>query len=169
MNNTVLVNILRFLALLAAQALVFNNVSILGIAFCFPYILFIILYPVNGNGYLLLLLAFLLGICEDSLLNTGGPHAVACVVLAFMRPTLFKFSFGISYEYQTIKINERIDPDRLMFILLSVIIHHLILYLLEEFRFSLIPAALLRTLCTGIFTLLVCVITIYLIKPGKQQ
>lgn len=169
MNSTVIINTLRFIALLAAQALVFNRLSLFGIAFCFPYILFILLYPVNGNRHLLLLLAFLLGICQDSLLNTGGPHAVACVVLAFLRPTLFKFAFGISYEYQTIKINERIDPDRLLFIFLAVFIHHFILYVLEEFRFSLIPAALLRTLCSGIFTLLVCVITIYLIKPGKQQ
>lgn len=168
MNSTVIINILRFLGLLLAQAVVFNKVDLFGIAFCYPYILFILLYPVNGNRHLLLFMSFLLGLAVDSLLNTGGPHAAACVVLAYLRPTLFKFAFGISYEYQTIKINDRMAPDRLTFITLSVIIHHLVLYLLEEFRWSLIPGALLRTLCTGIFTLIVSIIAIYLIKPAKQ-
>ncbi len=168
MNSTVLINILRFITLLFAQALVFNKVDVFGYAFCYPYILFILLYPVNGNRHLLLLLSFILGLGVDSLLNTGGPHATACLVLAYLRPTLFKFSFGLSYEYQTIKINDRISADRITFIVLSIVIHHLVLYLLEEFRWSLIVEALFRTLCTGILTLIVSIITIYLFKPGKQ-
>jgi hypothetical protein len=67
----------------------------------------------------------------DIFLNSGGTHATACLVLAYVRPSIFKFSFGISYEYQTIKLNDVLTPERFSFILLSVVIHHLILFLLE--------------------------------------
>jgi hypothetical protein len=44
----------------------------------------------------------------------------------------FKFAFGLSYEYQTIKLNEVLTPQRFTFILLSVVIHHFT-FLLEAF------------------------------------
>ncbi|TRW26428.1 rod shape-determining protein MreD [Flavobacterium zepuense] len=168
MNSTVLINIFRFLALLAVQVAVFNRLDLFGFLNPYPYILFILLSPVNGNKAVLLISAFFLGLFVDMFLNTGGPHSVACVVLAYLRPTIFKFAFGISYEYQTIKINDRLSPERFSFILISIILHHLILFQLEAFRFNLILSALLDTLYSTIFTLIICIITIYLIKPGKQ-
>jgi len=168
MNSNVLMNIFRFICLLALQVVIFNRMDLFGFVNPYPYILFILLYPVNGNRAGLLLSSFAMGILLDMFLNSGGSHAVACVVLAYLRPTFFKFSFGISYEYQTVKINDRLSPERFSFILISVVTHHLILYLLEVFRFSLILDVLIRTLLTTLFTLLVSIIIIYLIKPGKQ-
>lgn len=168
MNSTVIINILRFIALLAAQVIIFNRVELFGFVDAYPYILFILLFPVNGNRAVLLLSSFAMGILLDMFLNSGGSHAVACTVLAYARPSIFKFSFGVSYEYQTVKINDRLSPERFSFILISVVTHHLILYLLEAFRFSLILEVLSRTVLTTLFTLLLCITIIYLIKPGKQ-
>jgi hypothetical protein len=168
MNSSVIMNIIRFILLLAIQVVIFNRLDLFGFLNPYPYILFILLYPVNGNRAGLLVSSFLMGIIMDMFLNSGGSHAVACVSLAYLRPTFFKFSFGISYEYQTVKINDRLSPERFSFILISVVTHHLILYLLEVFRFSLILDVILRTLLTTLFTLLLCIIIIYLIKPGKQ-
>ncbi|KAF2519957.1 rod shape-determining protein MreD [Flavobacterium salilacus subsp. salilacus] len=168
MNNSVITNSARFIILLLAQVVVFNRIELFGFINAFPYILFILLYPVDGNRALLLILSFLLGISVDAFLNSGGAHATACLVLAYMRPSIFKFSFGLSYEYQTVKINDRLSPERFSFILISVVIHHIILYLLEVFRFSLILDILLQSLFSTIFTLILCIIIIYLIKPGKQ-
>ncbi|RWX03666.1 rod shape-determining protein MreD [Flavobacterium cerinum] len=168
MNSSVILNIFRFILLLALQVVVFNRIDLFGFINPYPYILYILLYPVNGNRAGLLISSFFLGLTMDMFLNSGGSHAVACVTLAYLRSTFFKFSFGVSYEYQTVKINDRLSPERFSFILISVVTHHLILYLLEVFRFSLILDVLLRTLLTTIFTLILCIIIIYLIKPGKQ-
>ncbi|WP_159800204.1 rod shape-determining protein MreD [Flavobacterium sp. MK4S-17] len=168
MNSTVIINILRFIGLIALQVVLFNRINLLGFLNPYPYILFILLYPVNSNRAGLLLSSFFLGLVLDMFLNSGGSHAVACVTLAYLRPSFFRFSFGISYEYQTVKINDRLSPERFSFILISVVTHHLILYLLEIFRFSLILDILIRTVATTIFTLILCIIIIYLIKPGKQ-
>ena len=168
MNSTLLVNILRFILLLALQIVVFNNMNLLGYVSPFPYILFIILYPVNGNKSALLASSFLLGIIMDLFSNSGGTHATACILLAYVRPTLFKFAFGLSYEYQTIKLNEVLTPQRFTFILLSVVIHHFTLFLLEAFQLSFILDTLITVLLSTIFTIIICIIIIYLIKPNKR-
>lgn len=168
MNSTVIINIVRFILLLALQVVVCNNIDLFGFIDPYPYILFIVLYPVNGNKAGLLLSSFFLGLFMDMFLNSGGAHATACVTLAYLRPAFFKFSFGISYEYQTVKINDRLSPERFSFLLISVVTHHFILYLLEVFRFSLVLDILIRTLLSALFTLVTCIIIIYLIKPAKQ-
>ncbi|HEY6142219.1 MAG TPA: rod shape-determining protein MreD [Flavobacterium sp.] len=168
MNSALFVNIFRFLLLLAVQIVVFNNMNFLGYISPFPYMLFIILYPVNGNKYGLLLASFFLGIVMDMFSNSGGIHTAACIVLAYYRPYLFKFSFGLSYEYQTVKLNDVLTPERFSFILLSVLIHHLILFILEAFKISFFWDILIRTLLSSIFTIILCIIIIYLIKPNRR-
>ncbi len=168
MNSTLLVNIFRFVFLLAIQILVFNNMNFYGYITAFPYILFIILYPVNGNKAGLLLASFFLGLLMDLFSNSGGVHATACLLLAYIRPSIFKFSFGLSYEYQTVKLNDVLTPERFTFILLAVVIHNLTLFLLETFQISFILDVLLRTLLSSIFTIITCIILIYLIKPKRR-
>jgi rod shape-determining protein MreD len=168
MNSTLLVNIFRFVLLLAVQIIIFNNMNFLGYISPFPYVLFIILYPVNGNKSGLLIASFLLGLIMDMFSNSGGIHTTACILLAYFRPYIFKFSFGLSYEYQTVKLNDVLTPERFSFILMSVVIHHFVLFVLEAFQFSFILDILLRTLLSTIFTILICIIIIYLIKPNKR-
>lgn len=168
MNSTLLVNIFRFVLLLAVQIIIFNNMNFLGYISPFPYLLFIILYPVNGNKSGLLVASFFLGLIMDMFSNSGGIHATACLVLAYFRPFIFKFSFGLSYEYQTVKLNDVLTPERFSFILLSVVVHHFTLFLLEAFQLSFFLDMLLRSLLSSVFTILICIIIIYLIKPNKR-
>ena len=168
MSSALLGNIARFILLLLAQVLIFNRINLFGFINPFPYILFIVLYPVNGNKTGLLLSSFLLGILMDSFWNSGGVHTAACVTLAYLRPNIFKFAFGLSYEYQTIKINDVLTPERFSFILLSVILHHTVLFILEVFNISFFWDILLRIILSSIFTIITCIIIIYMIKPSKR-
>ena len=72
----------------------------------------------------------------DLFSNSGGVHAASCLILANSRPFIFKFAFGLSYEYQTVKIADKISPERITFLLLAIFIHHFILFSLEFYRFS---------------------------------
>jgi hypothetical protein len=168
MNSNLLYNFLRFILLLAAQVLVFNNINFLGYINPYPYVLFVLLYPVNGNKYGLLVASFLLGLTLDYFTDSGGVHAASCLILAMIRPSIFRFSFGLSYEYQTVKINDNLTPERFSFILLAVVVHHFIMYTLELFEFQLIFIILWRTLISTVFTIIVSVLLIYLFKPSKR-
>ena len=104
----------------------------------------------------------------DMFSNSGGVHAAACLILAYVRPYIFKFSFGVSYEYQTIRLNDVLTPERFSFILISVVIHHFILFLLEVFQLSFLWDILLRTLLTTTLSLVVCISLIYIFKPSRR-
>lgn len=168
MNSTLLLNSARFVLLLLAQVTIFNKIDFLGYINPFPYILFIILYPVNGNKSGLLIASFLLGLILDLFMDSGGVHAASCVILAYIRPSLFKFSFGLSYEYQTVRINDSLTPERFSFIFLAVVIHHVILFLLEIFTLDFFWSILLKALISTIFTIIISILIIYLIKPNKR-
>ncbi|MBM6499525.1 MAG: rod shape-determining protein MreD [Flavobacterium sp.] len=168
MNSALLMNIARFILLLLAQVLIFNRMDLFGFVNPFPYILFIILYPVNGNKTGLLVASFFLGLIMDMFWNSGGVHAAACLILAYFRPAIFKFSFGLSYEYQTVKLNDSLTPERFSFILIAVVIHHFTLFILEIFKLSSILDILVRTVLSTLFTIITSIIIIYLIKPSKR-
>ncbi|MBW3518162.1 rod shape-determining protein MreD [Flavobacterium sp. NKUCC04_CG] len=168
MNSTITLNIIRFILLFALQILVFNNIELFNFINPLPYILFILLFPIHGNKALLIFISFLLGLGIDMFENSGGVHAAACVVLAYFRADLLKFSYGISYEYHTIKIADKIGKELFTYLFSGVLLHHTILFGLEIFRFNFIWEILLRTLLTTLFTLILCVLIIYLIKPSKK-
>jgi len=168
MNSALLGNIARFILLLAAQVLVFNRIDLFGFINPFPYVLFIILFPVNGNKSALLAASFFLGIIMDMFWNSGGVHAAACLLLAYFRPAIFKFSFGLSYEYQTVRLNDSLTPERFSFILIAVVLHHFVLFILEVFKISFLWEILVRTMLSAIFTIVTCIIIIYITKPNKR-
>lgn len=168
MSSALFMNIFRFILLLTVQIIIFNNMNFLGYISPYPYLLFIILYPVNGNKYGLLLASFLLGLILDFFSNSGGIHTTACIILAYYRPYLFKLSFGISYEYQTVRLNDVLTPERFSFLLFSVFIHHIVLFVLETFQIRFFWDTLLRILLSSAFTIILCIIIIYLTKPNRR-
>lgn len=168
MNSTIIYNIIRFVFLLAAQVVLFNNIHLFGYVTPYPYLLYIILYPVNGNRNALLISSFFLGILMDMFMNSGGVHAAASVLLAYFRPSIFKFSFGLSYEYQTVRLDDSLNKERFTFILLAVLLHHLALFVLEIFGFTYFFDILTRTFLSSILTLIFCILLIYLFKPSRR-
>jgi len=100
--------------------------------------------------------------------NSGGVHAAACLVLAYYRPAIFKFSFGLSYEYQTVRLNDALTPERFSFLLIAIVLHHFVLFVLEVFKVSFLWDIFVRTVLSTIFTIITCIIIIYIIKPSKR-
>ena len=156
MNSLNTNNILRFIVLILAQVLVFNHINFLGVINPYPYILFIFIYPVKNNRTLFIFLSFMLGLFVDIFSNSGGVHAAASVSIAFMRPVLLKFCFGMLYEHQNIKFNHTDFSNRLLYFSILTVIHHFIMFSLEVFNVSNILMTLQKTLFSSIFTILLC-------------
>jgi|SRR5690554_436803 len=154
MNSSVINISIRFIVLVFLQVTVFDNIHFLGFITPYPYIVFILLYPLNINRNLLLLLSFLLGMTLDIFNNSGGVHTTACITLAFMRQSLLKMSFGYSYEYHMFKIPDKFSSELLTYFVSGVLIHHSVLIVLELLNFELVGEMLLRILGSSIFTIL---------------
>lgn len=157
-----------FVILVLAQALIFSHIDFMGYINPYIYILFIILFPANNNRTLFVFLAFLLGLVVDVFSDSGGVHAAACVTLAYIRPVFLKFSFGTIYDYQSIKFSQTDFSSKLTYFSALIFIHHLIMYSLEIFNISKIVLILQKTLFSGIFTIILCLIVTILFSQKRQ-
>lgn len=168
MNNVITTNIVRFVVLVLAQALILNNINFLGYINPYIYILFIILFPIKNNRIIVIFLSFLLGLCVDFFLDSGGVHAAACVTIAYIRPLVLKFSFGMIYEHQSIKFSSTEFGQRLTYLAIMIFIHHLLLFSLEIFNASNILLILKKTLFSGIFTIILCLLITVLFSKKRK-
>jgi rod shape-determining protein MreD len=161
-NSEILTNILRFITLVLVQVVLLNHINFFGYINPYLYILFIIIFPLDGNKTLLIFLSFLLGLSIDFFGDSGGIHAAASVLIAYIRPLFLKFSFGVSYEYNMVKINKAPVIERVTYLTLMVLLHHLVLFSLEIFGLSHILLLLKSTLFSGIFSILIIFCTLLL-------
>ena len=168
MTNNIFKNGLRFVILILAQIAIFNNINFLGSINPYPYVLFIILFPIGKNRASLLLFSFLLGLSIDMFVNSGGIHAMACTVVAFMRPWILRSVFGIAYEYNTIYITKVSFTERFLYVSILIFVHHFILFIMETFNLSDILYILRQTLFSGIFSLILCLIFISLFSVKRK-
>ncbi len=146
MNNSVFTHTFRFILLVLLQVLLFNNINFLGYINPYIYIIFIALFPVKNNRAVIIILSFLIGLSIDIFSDTGGIHAAACVFVAYVRPLILKFSFGMIYEHQTIKFNAVEFGEKLTYISILTAIHHFVLFSFEIFSISKITLVLQKTL-----------------------
>ncbi len=168
MKNEVISNSVRFLALLLLQVLLLNNIALFGYIVPFLYVIYILRFPVSGNRTVLLLSSFLLGLLVDVFSNTGGVHAVASVCMAYSRPFFLKTSFGISYEYNVVKIIEMPLGGIITYVLGAVLVHHSVLFCLEIFSTDHLLLILKSTLFSVGFSSLLILISFILLGSKKR-
>lgn len=158
MNSSITGNIIRFILLALVQISIFNNIDFLGYINPYVYILFIAFFPVGKDRLLLIFLSFVLGLTIDMFLDSGGIHAAASVCIAYARPVLLKSAFGTMYEHQSVKFDSINLGQTITYIALLTLVHHVVLFSLEVFNPSKVILILKKTLFSGIFTILLCVI-----------
>lgn len=145
-----------FIILILLQGLVLNNIQFSGYINPYFYVVFILILPFNTSKYLLLILAFLLGLSIDLFTSTIGTHISACVFMAFLRVYVLKLiEPRDSYESTTTPSAE--DMGIQWFATYSIILvvsHHLFLFYIESFKFSQFFTTLGRALVSCIFTLI---------------
>ena len=169
-SRTVFFNIVRFFFLIFFQVLILNHINLSGYINPYFYIYFILLLPFDTPKWMLLIVAFLLGLSVDFFTNTIGLNAAACVMMAFARPLVISaISSGPeSLLGDTPSLRNQGLKWFLYYSVILIFIHHFTLFFLEIFRLSEFMATLIRVLLSSAFTLLLVLISEYLIYPrGK--
>ncbi len=156
------------MVLVLLQALILDHINLGGYVNPYLYILFIILLPFNFSQWKVIVLAFLLGLAIDVFEDSGGIHAAACLVIAYFRPLVLRFSFGLSYDNQTLKFHKVPYKQRFIYVTQMVVIHNLVLFILMFFSFTHTILILKNTLFSSIFTILLMMIVISLFQRTKR-
>lgn len=171
MTNTIIRNIIRFFVLVLVQVLVVQNIELGRFINPHIYVLFILMLPFETPKWLLLVASFFLGITIDLFYDTSGMHAAACVLMGYIRPGVLKlFSPRDGYEFGTQPSIQYLGiPWFLSYAGILVLLHHLVLFYIEIFRFSEFFSTFFRVIVSSIFTLLLVVISQYLFQRKKEQ
>lgn len=169
MIPSVIRNIFRFVVLVALQVLILNNVQLSGFLNPFLYVLFMLLLPFETQKVLLLVLAFVLGFAVDLFSNTLGMHIAATLFMAYCRPLVLNIIAPRGgYEVgSTPSIRDMGLPWFLSYAGSLILLHHLVLFFVEVFRFSEGFLTLGRVLASAVFTLVLVLISQYLTYRPK--
>ena len=162
MNNQLGLNIIRFVFLLLIQVLICNNILLFGLVNPYIYIIFILIYSINTERWQFLLSSFLLGLVLDIFENTGGAHATACLIIAFLRPVILQTCFGLNYIHQNLKISKADFKGLLLYVTIMCTTHHFILFILQVFELGHIQYILLQTLFSSLFSIVIILISLSL-------
>ena len=148
-------NIFRFLLLVFAQVLIFNNIEIGSLINPYIYILFILLLPFETPPVLILLSGFLLGFTLDIFAETMGMHTAATVFMAYLRPYVLAV-FAPLDGYESGSFPSVYYYGLLWFVKYAAILifaHHLALFYIEMFRMQDFFSTFLRVILSSALSL----------------
>tara|TARA_B100001113_G_scaffold110614_1_gene89751 strand:- start:115 stop:621 length:507 start_codon:yes stop_codon:yes gene_type:complete len=160
MNRDNILYIFQFFLLLFLQSFLLNNINLFGFINPNLYLLFLIVYRLDGNPTLLIIVGFVMGLLLDLLTQGSGGHTIATLTIAFLRLSIIKFSFGVNYDVPMGMIRGSLLSQRLMYLILMVVIHHLVLYSVVYFSFNNTITILKNTLFTSFFTFIMVFISL---------
>jgi hypothetical protein len=153
-----------FIGLVLTQVLILNQVQFSGFVNPYIYILFILLLPLSSPRYLVLLLAFLLGITIDVFSNSLGIHAFSTVLAAYIRPLVIRL---ISNREEDRNDYPGLVQNKFQWFLsytsIMVFMHHLVLFYLEVFTFSNFFETLFRVFLSSVFSIIVIVLSQFIV------
>jgi|TARA_B100000900_G_C20459190_1_gene666484 rod shape-determining protein MreD len=167
-NSDNLISIFQFFLLLLLQAFLLNNINFFGFINPNIYLLYIIVYRLDGNPTLIIILGFIMGILLDLLSQGSGGHTIATLTIAFIRPFIIRFSFGVNYDVPMGMIKGSLLNQRLLYLSMMVVIHHLILYSVIFSSFENIVNILKNTLFTSFFTFILVFVSLGLFKEKND-
>jgi hypothetical protein len=153
------------------QVLVIKDIDLGRFINPFIYLLFLIILPFETPKWAILFIAFILGISVDMFYDTAGFHAAACVAVGYIRPGILKlFSPRDGYESGTQPTIQYLGvPWFLSYAGILIVVHHLVLFYLEMFRFSEFFSTFFRVIISSISTLILIVAIQYLFNRKKEQ
>ena len=168
MNRDNILYIFQFFLLLFLQSFLLNNINLFGFINPNLYLLFIIVYRLDGSPTLLITIGFVMGLLLDLLTQGSGGHTIATLTIAFLRLSIIKFSFGVNYDVPMGMIKGSLLSQRLLYLILMVVIHHLVLFSIVYFSLDNTITILKNTLFTSFFTFIMVFISLGLLREKND-
>lgn len=108
-----------------------------------------------------------MGIILDVFLDSLAIHTICLMSMAFLRPKIMRFIFGLNYELISFRIQKTPKQQRYNFLLIVVLVHHFLYFSIEAFSISLIGLILEKVFLTSIATFVLSVLILSLFTTKK--
>ena len=169
--NVVYKHTIRFVIFAFLQAMVFNQLNIgFGIHLMIQP-LYIMLLPFELTVIPMMGIAFLMGLVIDIISNTYGLNTSSLVLMAYLRPIVFKF-YGPREGYDPLKEPTSQDMGASWFTVVYGILlglHSFWFFLLEIFELGRIGFILQKTIFSGVLSFLLALLIQSFILNSTQK
>jgi len=170
MNRSGIFSFISFFLYLLVQVLILKKLVLFDTSFCFLYVAFILLLPIETNNLVLMLAAFFLGFGIDIFYDSLGIHALSLVVVAYARNYwLSSITPQGGYdagEGPTLAVNG--FQWFLVYTMPLVFLHHVVLFFVEAGGFSMFWFTMLKIIGSLFFTMTVMVSLQYLSSDRRR-
>lgn len=163
MNRETILHSLYFVLYLLAQVMLFRQLVLFDTAFCFLYVAFILLLPIETNPIILMFTGFLLGFFIDIFYDSLGLHALSLVLVAYLR----------NYWLATITPQGGYDAGQgptlavnglqwfMVYSIPLVFVHHAVLFFAEAGGFGIFWFTMSKVMTSLLFTMTVILLFQY--------
>jgi hypothetical protein len=170
MSRSTIIQVISFFIYLFFQVLILKNAVLFHMAFCFLYIAYLLLLPVETNPMWLMLVGFIIGFFIDMFYDSLGLHALSCVLIAYVRKFwLTRLTPQGGYDNSAIPGIAALGLQWfLVYAVPLIFVHHAVLFYTEVGGFQYFGFTLLKVLCSTVYTTIVILIVQYLFPGGKR-
>jgi hypothetical protein len=169
--GVILVQLLRLVFYVAVHALIISKLALFDVGWCFFYLGYLLFLPIGTPIVVQLLLGFALGFSMDLFYDTGGVHAAAAVLLAFLRPWVLRLlTPRDGYDSaDSVNVHQMGGQWFVVYLGLLVLIHHTAFFLLELGSFRTFGLTLVKIVVSTLFTGLTLLIVQLLFFPSRRK
>jgi hypothetical protein len=159
-GNRIFLLVGGFIFYLIIQVVLLKNMVVFGSAFCFLYVLFILLLPIEIKTIPIMLVAFVMGLGVDVFYDTIGIHTASLVGVAFIRNT------WLNILTPTGGYDENMNPSLLnmglgwfvSYSLPLILVHHSLFFIIESLGTNLFLPVVQKIIGSAIFVFIMSII-----------
>ncbi len=166
----IFIHVVSFFIFVLVQVLLLKDLVLFDKGFCFLYIAFLLLLPIETNVISLMILGFLTGFIVDIFYDSLGIHAGASVFIMFIRNYwLNLLTPQGGYDTGAVPTIRLSGWQWFSFYSLPLIFgHHAVLFFIESADFDLFGFTLSKIFFSTLFTFTVLMITQYLFYNKRK-
>ncbi|MEM6840748.1 MAG: Rod shape-determining protein MreD [Bacteroidota bacterium] len=171
MNRHLIPQAFNFIIFFIIQILVVRKLVLFDVAFCYVYLAFLLLLPIELSVITAMLLGFTTGLLVDIFYNTFGIHAAACVFIMYIRKLWIDFLTPRGgYDMGSIP-SPRSQGFRwfLSYAFPLLLIHHTLIFFVEIGGFQLLSYTVLKVIASTGFSLIMILVIQYIIYSSSRR
>lgn len=148
---------LAFLVLVPAQGVVFNHLTLFGVAVPLAFLWLIVSLPVTMGTNVCTLIGFLCGLGVDIFCDTPGLNALCCTTIAFAQKPLYHLyaSYDDDLGGRAPSSSSLGHVAYVKYILTAATAYCVLMFTIEAFQLFNLRLWLLRVVCSSLYTFVV--------------
>jgi hypothetical protein len=171
MNRSSIFEVIWFFLYLLVQVLLLKNLVLFNVGFCYLYVAFILLLPVETNPLVLMAVGFTLGFLVDVFYDSLGLHSSVMVLVGYLR----------NYWLASITPQGGYDAGQgptvsanglqwfVVYSLPLVFVHHFFLFFIEAWGFSIFWYTMQKVITSLLFTMTVIILQQFLFSEKRRS